>query len=123
MSKILVVDDEPTYQKLLGELIRRAGYEVVIARDGLEAKVALEEHGPDLMVLDVMMPGMSGYEVAHSVKQDKKFVDLPILLLTARGRELDSRLSEAMGIEYLHKSCSPQELLEKIDVMLTPAEE
>lgn len=115
MKKILVVDDDPTVRKLVSEVLQRAGYKVTIAKDGIDAMVTIRRDKPDLMILDIMMPEFNGYDVCHSLKFDPKFKDLPIILLTAREQELDPRLGDLMGIEYLHKSCAPLELIQKVE--------
>ncbi len=114
MSKILVVDDDPTIRKLVSEVLKRAGYEVAIAKDGIDAMITLRHEKPDLLVIDVMMPEFNGYDVCHKIKFDPEFKSLSIIILTSREQELDPRLGQLMGIDYLHKSCSPQELLSKV---------
>ncbi|NTV29725.1 MAG: response regulator [Candidatus Omnitrophica bacterium] len=118
-KKILVVDDDPTVRKLSSEVLKHEGYEVLIAQDGIDAMVMIRQEKPDLLLLDVVMPEFNGYEVCHSLKFDPKFKDLPIIILTVREQELDPRLGNLMGIEYLHKPCSSQELLRKVQQTLS----
>lgn len=118
MANILICDDDPTIQKIVSEFLRRNGHDVTIAKDGLDALVILMKTKPDLMVLDVMMPEINGYDVCHKIKFDPRLKDLPVVILTSRDQELDPRLGALMGIEYMHKSCSPKELTEKINRIL-----
>ncbi|MBF0122104.1 MAG: response regulator [Candidatus Omnitrophica bacterium] len=118
MKKILIVDDDPTVQKLVSSILAAEGYDVAIAKDGIDAMVALKKEKPDLLVLDIMMPEFNGYDVCHAIKFDPVLKDLPIVILTQREKELDSRLGVLMGIEYLHKPVSPKELVAMISGML-----
>jgi DNA-binding response OmpR family regulator len=118
MKKILVVDDDPTLRKLVSETLKREGYEVTVAKDGIDAMVSLKQARPDLMVLDVMMPEVNGYDVCHNIKFDDKYKDIPILLFTTRDQELDPRLAGLMGIGYLNKTCAPSEVVLMVQKML-----
>lgn len=114
MKKILVVDDDPTVQKLVSAILTAEGYAVTVAKDGIDAMVLLKKEKPDLLVLDIMMPEFNGYDVCHSIKFDKDLKDLPIIILTQREQELDSRMQSLMGIEYLHKSAPSKDLIVKV---------
>jgi DNA-binding response OmpR family regulator len=103
---------------LISEVLKREGYAVTIAKDGIDAMVTLKQDTPDVLILDVMMPEFNGYDVCHSLKFDPKFKNLPIIILTSRERELDPRLGNLMGIDYLHKSCPPQDLVQKVKQVL-----
>lgn len=118
MKKILVVDDDPTIQKLVSSILSAEGYEVSIAKDGIDAMVLIRKEKPDLLVLDIMMPEFNGYDVCHAIKFDKDLKDLPIIILTQREKELDSRLAALMGIEYFQKPVPVKELLVKVAQML-----
>lgn len=118
MAHILICDDDPTIRRMVEEFLQRSGHEVTIAKDGLDALVILKKERPDLLVLDVMMPEINGYDVCHNIKFDPRLKDLPIVILTSREQELDPRLGALMGIEYMHKSCSPRDLTEKIGKIL-----
>ncbi|MBF0387081.1 MAG: response regulator [Candidatus Omnitrophica bacterium] len=118
MANILICDDDPTIHKLVGEFLKRSGHEVTFAKDGLDALVLLKKQKPDLMVLDVMMPEINGYDVCHNVKFDDRLKDLPIVLLTSRDQELDERQGALMGIAYMSKNCSPKELTDKVNQIL-----
>jgi twitching motility two-component system response regulator PilH len=111
MPKILVVDDDPTIRKLISELLLREGYEVAVAKDGIDAMVFLKKEKPDLLVLDIMMPEFNGYDVCYHLKNSPQTKDLAIIILTSRDEEIDPRLGHLMGVGYLHKSAPPSALL------------
>ena len=114
MSKprILVVDDEPHILKLLELKLTLENYEVVTARSGSEALEKAAIDPPSLVLLDVMMPGMDGYQVASVLKSDPRTKDIPILFLTARGRDVDRKHGEEVGaVEYITKPFRPSELV------------
>lgn len=118
MKKILVVDDDPTLRKIVSETLRREGYEVSVAKDGIDAMVLLKQDKPDLLVLDVMMPELNGYDVCQNLKFNEKYKDIPILLFTTREQEIDPRISGMMGIGYLNKTSSPGEVIATVQKML-----
>lgn len=80
--------------------------------------IAARKCHPDLIVLDIMMPELNGYDVCRTLKMDATLKDIPIILLTTRDQEIDPRILGLMGIEYLHKTCKPQDLLVKIEKIL-----
>ncbi len=118
MLKVLIVDDDPTIRKLISEVLTRQGFQVLTASDGIDAMLILKQEKPNLLVLDIMMPELNGYDVCHHIKTHPETKDVPIILLTSRDREIDPRLGALMGVEYLHKSCSPRELVAKIRQIL-----
>ncbi len=119
MSTILIADDEPNIVISLEYLMQREGYEVLIARDGDEALAMITEHHPDLVLLDVMMPGRSGFDVLKAVRADQATAATHILMLTARGRDTDRAKGEALGADgYVVKPFSTRELAEQVREML-----
>ena len=118
MAKILVVDDDAVIQKILSEILEREGYQVLGARDGIDAMVLVRKERPDLVVLDVMMPHVNGYDVCRNIKFDPELKEIPIILLTSRDQEIDKRILGLMGIDYLHKTCKPRDLLAKVQAIL-----
>lgn len=119
MSKtILIVDDDLITIKLLSESFRKENFLIATAKDGLDAMVYLKNHKPDLMILDIMMPELNGYEVCQYVKLNESLKDLPILLFTVREKELSSELLKMAGIEYLHKSFPVRVIVDKVKRML-----
>ena len=93
-KKILVVDDDNSVTTLLQGLLSSHGYQVLVAGDGLECMVQVRKHIPDLIVLDIMMPEINGYDVCSNLKFDERFKEIPILVLTSREQELDPRIGQ-----------------------------
>ena len=120
--KILVADDEPNIVISLEYLLKREGYQVVVARDGQEALDAITREHPDLVLLDVMMPHKTGFEVCQAVRTTPGIEATPILMLTARGRETDVAKGMALGANaYMTKPFSTRELVLKVAEMLGAA--
>ena len=120
--KILIADDEPNIVISLEYLLKREGYQVVVARDGQEALDAIAREHPDLVLLDVMMPHKTGFEVCQAVRSTPGVEATPILMLTARGRETDVAKGLALGANaYMTKPFSTRELVLKVAEMLGAA--
>ncbi len=118
-NKVLIADDEPNIVISLEFLMKRAGYEVCIARDGQEALDAITRERPDLVLLDVMMPRRDGFEVLQAVRADESLAGTRIVMLTARGRDTDVAKGEALGADaYMTKPFSTQELVAKVAEVL-----
>jgi DNA-binding response OmpR family regulator len=118
-TKVLIADDEPNIVISLEFLMKRAGYEVCIARDGQEALDAIARERPDLVLLDVMMPRRDGFEVLQAVRADEALASTRIIMLTARGRDTDVAKGEALGADaYMTKPFSTQELVAKVAEVL-----
>ena len=116
MAHILLVDDEQLITDSLSYSLKREGFEVDIAADGLSAITAVEESLPDLIVLDLMLPDISGFEVCRRLRT---FTTTPVIMLTARGEEIDRVLGLEVGADdYLAKPFSFRELLARIQAML-----
>ena len=116
---VLVADDDEDILELVAFRLERAGYEVITARDGTEALAAARERHPDLAVLDVMMPGMTGYDVTRELRGNDATRGIPVILLTARVQEADvNRGFEAGADDYLRKPFSPQELRVRVQALL-----
>lgn len=121
-KRVLVVDDEPNIVLSLEFLMRRAGFEVTVARSGGEALKALEGPPPDLMLLDVMMPEFDGYEVCERIRARPEWRATKIIMLTARGREAERERGLALGADaYVTKPFSTRELVEQVKRMLDMA--
>lgn len=123
MSKrVLVVDDEPNIVMSLEFLMRRAGFEVQVARNGKEALAALDGPPPDLLLLDVMMPEFDGYEVCERVRGRPEWNRTKIIMLTARGRDVERERGLALGADaYVTKPFSTRDLVEQVKRMLGDA--
>jgi DNA-binding response OmpR family regulator len=116
MAKILVVDDEPTLVATLDYNLRREGHEVVIARDGEAALAQAQLAAPDLVLLDVMLPKLDGFEVCRALRRDSM---VPILLLTAKDSEIDKVVGLEIGADdYITKPFSMRELLARVKAQL-----
>ncbi|MBI4309203.1 MAG: response regulator [Candidatus Omnitrophica bacterium] len=116
-KKILLVDDDPSIIKLLQRLLSRS-YEVITAKNGAEAMAQVKTHKPDMIVLDIMMPEINGYDVCRTLKFDSPYKDIPILLLTSREQEMDSRIGQMMGIDYMQKPLNREAFLAKVSHVL-----
>jgi DNA-binding response OmpR family regulator len=113
-KKILVVDDDPSITKMIDKLLSNQGYTIQIAHDGLDGMVQVRKFIPDLILLDIMMPEINGYDVCSNLKFDDRFKHIPIIILTSREQELDPRIGKLMGISYIHKPIDTKSLLEKV---------
>jgi DNA-binding response OmpR family regulator len=121
-KRVLVVDDEPNIVMSLEFLMRRAGFEVTVARNGREALDALEGSPPDLLLLDVMMPEFDGYEVCERIRARPEWSGTKIVMLTARGREVERERGLALGADaYVTKPFSTRDLVEQVKRMLDVA--
>ncbi|MEE9480960.1 MAG: response regulator [Kiloniellales bacterium] len=112
---VLVVDDEPNIVLSLEFLIKQAGYEVRIARDGDAALKAIEERLPDLVLLDVMMPKRDGFDVCETIRANPVWKEIPIIMLTAKGRDIEREKGLALGADaYITKPFSTRDALDQI---------
>ncbi len=117
--RVLVVDDSVTVRKVTSRLLARQGYEVTSARDGVEAMALLSEHKPDIMLLDIEMPRMDGFEVASAVRNDPELQDLPIIMITSRTGEKHRNRAFSLGVnEYIGKPFQEGPLLEAIEKLI-----
>ncbi len=120
--KVLIADDEPNIVISLEYLMKRAGYQVSVARDGQEALDLLRRERPRLVLLDVMMPKKSGHEVCQELRADEQIKDTLVLMLTAKGRDTDVDKGLGVGADaYMTKPFSTKELVAKVAQMLDAA--
>jgi DNA-binding response OmpR family regulator len=118
-KKVLIVDDEPNIVISLEFLMKREGFEVSIARDGEEALNKVEESRPDLMLLDVMMPKRSGYEVCQQLRSDPAHAGIKIIMLTAKGRDTEVAKGLDLGADaYMTKPFSTKDLVVQVKSLL-----
>jgi len=116
---VLIADDEPNIVISLEFLMKREGYQVLVARDGQAALEAIRREQPDLVLLDVMMPLLSGFDVCQAVRADEALAAVKIVLLTAKGRETDTAKGTAMGADaYVTKPFSTKELAQRVRELL-----
>jgi DNA-binding response OmpR family regulator len=120
--KVLIVDDEPNIVTALEFLLERRGYEVRVATNGEEALAQAESYRPDVMLLDVMMPKRSGYEVCQKVRERPDMQHVKVVMLSAKGREAEVSKGLSLGADlYITKPFSTSELVERIDGLLGAA--
>jgi len=118
-GKILVVDDEIYIVHILDFSLGMEGYEVVTALDGEQAIEKARAEKPDLIVLDIMMPKLDGYETCKILKAEKDTRDIPVILLSAKGRNVDQKIGFEVGADdYITKPFSPRKLVERINAIL-----
>jgi two-component system, OmpR family, alkaline phosphatase synthesis response regulator PhoP len=118
-GKILVVDDEVNITQILEFSIGAEGYEVITAANGEEAIDKARREQPDLIILDIMMPRIDGYEACRILKANPLTKAIPVVLLTAKGRDIDKRLGYEVGAtDYIIKPFSPAKLIDRIHELL-----
>src|SRR5258708_37561747 len=121
MKRILVVDDEIGARTLIGIMLDRGGFEVLKASDGNEALSLLEQDKPDLVILDIMMPGMDGFELCKRIRERPETTETPILMLSTRGdAESVMRGMDAGASDYLPKPILHHDLVAKVRHLLDP---
>jgi two-component system phosphate regulon response regulator PhoB len=119
MAKLLVIDDEPAIREMVRFTLSRAGYECIEAEDAAEAKRLIVNESPDLLLLDVMMPGQSGLDLARELRSRESTKELPIIMLTARCSDQDKIRGLDVGADdYITKPFSPGELVARIKALL-----
>lgn len=119
MHRILIVDDEPNIVLALELLMKREGYEVLTVDDGQKAFDAAKEFRPDLILLDIMMPKIDGYEVCQRIRADAAMKDISIIMLTAKDRGVEREKGLALGADfYITKPFSTREVIMKVKEML-----
>ncbi|MCU7892024.1 MAG: response regulator [Candidatus Thiodiazotropha sp. (ex Ustalcina ferruginea)] len=120
-KKILIVDDEPNIVLSVEYLMKREGYQVTTANDGQTALELLSETKPDLLILDVMMPRKNGFEVCSEIRADPTLSRLPILMLSAKGREAEIKKGVSLGADaYITKPFSTHDLVDMVNKLLKP---
>lgn len=116
---ILIVDDDPHIVTAIAYLMKRAGYEVAIANDGRQALDYLADNSPSLVILDVMIPGTNGFEVCEKIRAESRFAKMPVLMLSAKGRDAEMNKGLALGANaYITKPFSTYDLVERVKSLL-----
>ncbi len=119
MPRILAVDDEPNIVRLIQVNLERHGYTVETANNGAQALAKIKASRPDLLVSDVMMPEMDGFELLANIRRDPTLTDLPVIMLTAKAQDKDVMTGYQYGADmYLTKPFNPQELLQFVKRIL-----
>ncbi len=118
-EKIIIIEDDRHISKLVKYNLEKSGYSCTIADDAEEAIDILRKQGADLIILDIMLPGMDGFEACKAIKQDSKLKNIPIIMLTAKGEEVDRVVGLELGADdYIVKPFSPRELSLRIKAIL-----
>jgi len=118
-KRILIVEDDPSVLRATSYILEKEGYEVISAQNGLEGLKKARESNPDLLLLDVMLPGIDGFEICHSLRGEPKTADLPILMFSAKGQESDKATGLKVGAdEYITKPVDREVLLSKVAAWL-----
>lgn len=119
---ILIVDDEKNIAISVDYLLRREGYAVSVAHDGEEGLGLIRSKRPDLVLLDIMMPKLNGFQVCEAVRQDPALAGIRIIMLTAKGRDAEKEKGLALGADaYITKPFSTRELVSQVKALLAPA--
>ncbi|MCP4286837.1 MAG: response regulator [Gammaproteobacteria bacterium] len=122
-KKVLIVDDELNIAISVEFLMRREGFDVSVAKDGEEGLAKIRESRPDLVLLDVMMPKMDGFQVCSAVRKDPELAGMRIVMLTAKGREAEVEKGLSLGADaYIPKPFSTSELVSKVNALLESKE-
>ena len=118
-EKILIVEDDPSVLRATSYILEKEGYEVLTAQNGLEGLRKAKQDNPDLLILDVMLPGIDGFEICHSLRAESQTAQLPILMFSAKGQEADKATGLKVGAdEYLTKPVDRSVLISKVEALL-----
>jgi DNA-binding response OmpR family regulator len=118
-KRILIIEDDPAVLRAISYMLEKEGYEVLTAMNGLEGLTKVKGENPDLLILDVMLPGIDGFEVCHRLRAEPQTAQLPILMLSAKGQAADKAMGLQVGAnEYLTKPVERLVLLSKVEALL-----
>jgi DNA-binding response OmpR family regulator len=118
-KKILVIEDDPATSRLVDYSLRHEGYQVTTASNGLEGIRKAHNEAPDLIILDVMLPGMDGFEICHRLRSDPDTAELPILMFSAKAQEIDKDTGLKVGADdYLSKPSAPADIVDHVQKLL-----
>lgn len=119
MAKIVIAEDEPDIRELIAFTLRFAGHEVITGANGQEGYQLAKQHKPDLVMLDVRMPKMTGYEACQSIKAEPEIAHIPVIFLSAKGQETEIEQGLSVGAEqYLLKPFAPDQLTQQVTEIL-----
>ncbi len=116
--RILVADDDKLVREMVSDVLTGAGHEVVLAQDGVAALEKVNQEKPDLIILDIILPGLLGTEVLDELKQQSQGAEIPVLLISSRFASMEEDpdlLEQFKGDDFLHKPFEPEELLERVN--------
>jgi twitching motility two-component system response regulator PilH len=118
INKVLVVDDSKTEQMFLSDILKKNGFEVRVAGNAEEAHARLAEGKPDLILMDVVMPGQNGFQLTRAISRTPEFADVPIIMCTSKNQETDRVWGMRQGArDYVTKPVNPADLLAKIQAL------
>lgn len=118
-KRILIIEDDPSVLRAISYMLEKEGYQVLTATNGLEGLSKAKGENPDLLILDVMLPGIDGFEICHRLRAESQIAHLPILMLSAKGQATDRSTGLQVGAdEYLTKPVERSVLLSKIEALL-----
>ena len=119
IKKILVIEDDPGTLRLIEYTLQHAGYQVLLAKNGLEGLRKAQKGGPDLIILDVMLPGIDGFEICHRLRAEAQTARVPILMLSGKAQEIDKATGLHVGADdYLTKPVYPSEVVSQVETLL-----
>ena len=119
-TKILIIEDDPSAARMMGYAFEHEGYTVHPAQNGLEGMHAARTEHPDMIILDVMLPGIDGFEVCSRLKTSPDTSDIPIIMISAKGQSIDFETAQKVGAdEYIVKPVDPTNLIAKVEGYLT----
>jgi len=120
VATVLIIDDDPNTLRLIGYMLERGGFEVQLAGDGEDGLAKAFKQPPDLIVLDVMMPGVDGYQVCEQLRANPRTAPIPVIILTARSQRIDQQTALEVGADlYLPKPVAPEELIASVNELLS----
>lgn len=118
-KKILIVDDDPFFVDILGIKLKKSGYEVITAGEGLGAMDKIHQEHPDLIILDLMLPALDGYHICRLIKYDERYKHIPIIVISSLTKEKDMKLALEVGAnKFLTKPVEPETVLQEINKFL-----
>jgi DNA-binding response OmpR family regulator len=118
-KKILVIEDDPATSRLVDYSLRHEGYQVITAFNGLEGIRKAKNEAPDLVILDVMLPGLDGFEICHRLRSEPATARLPILMFSAKAQDVDKSIGLKVGADdYLPKPAAPAEIVRRVGKLL-----
>lgn len=118
INKIMIVDDSPTERFFLGGLLTKNGYQVLTAESGEEAIIKAKQEKPDLIIMDVVMPGLNGFQATRAITKDEETKHIPVIMCTTKGQETDMVWGMRQGAkDYIVKPVNQEELLKKITAL------
>ena len=121
MATVLIVDDSPTETHILQKMLEKGGYSTLTAADGTEGIGIVKERRPDLVLMDVVMPGLNGFQATRMITRDPETADIPVIIVTTKDQETDVTWGLRQGARhYLVKPISAKDLLDKVQEVLHP---